>query len=232
MHALLPPPSPGESDTLDAIGSSFFATLTRDGNPVFHALAGAVAALFLVLLVRWVRREVRKDRQEQAEGDARHARALSLLPPSDDREWVRVPAHLRVEVKHERGRHGVFYEPCETQNVSAGGLSFLTQFPPPPGTRLWMSLDLGERRPLALSGVVTRTEPSPTASATHLVAVKLGPIDARAREHLVRWVAREETRRIAEAQRGRLCAVCHRPLANSATNTHASCARAGDAQAS
>jgi hypothetical protein len=225
MLAAFAEETPSQTDTLNGIGHAFFATLDRDGRPAFAGAATVVALALIVLLIRWVRREARRDRIEQAALDARHQTALSEAPAGDDhREWIRVPAHVRMTLQHTDGHHRFFYEDCETQNVGAGGLAFLSHTPPPSGLPLHFTIDLGEKRPISLQGIVVRVESPSTPDAPSLVAVKLGPITPAEREHVVRWVSHEETREIAEAHRGRLCSFCGRPLAEGAGETHSSCA--------
>jgi hypothetical protein len=223
MSAIFVQPSSTETVALDGIAHAFFSTLDRDGGPRLE-LAGAVVVLVLLaLLVRWVRRDSLRDRVKQDALDARHTAAIAVVG-HEQRHWVRVPARLRLAVKHEPAHHLPFSEHCETVNLGGGGLAFSTQAPPEAGVPIQFALDLGEKRPLALEGVVVRIEPLASTGAGYLVAVKLGPITAGAREEIIRWVAHEETREIAEARRGRLCSICRRPLAEDAGNVHSACA--------
>jgi hypothetical protein len=225
-------PTPSSNDTLDGITHAFFSSLDRDGGPIVQVLAVALLGAFAVLLVRWLRRENRRERLERELLDERHA-AVSLQPPAPERrEWMRVAAHLPISILHPEGHRGPFFEDCETQNVSGGGLSFLTHAPSPRGTPLSFTLNLGEKRPLSLRGVVTRTEPPTAPGAPHLVALQLGPIAVTDRERIVRWVTHEESRELAEARRGRLCSVCKRPLADPSREVHSACASAAAKDAS
>jgi hypothetical protein len=216
--------APSQTETLDRIGRAFFAALDRDGGPVPSvALAVTVVVLF-VWLVRWVQREARRDRVEREALDAEHERALSeMATGSERRRWFRVPAQLRVRVQGEDRRHRPRHEDCETRDVSEAGVAFLSHTPPAPGRPLRFTLDLGDKRPLSLQGVVVRTEPPPAAGAASLVAVTLGPFALGDRERLAQWVAREEAREIAQMRRGPVCAVCGRPLADGAGEVHPTC---------
>jgi hypothetical protein len=224
MLAVLVQPSPSETDTLNGIAHAFFSAAGRDAGPGFELAGAAVVLVSFVLLVLWVRREARTDRVEREALDGRHAATLSDAGAGDERrEWVRVPAHLHLAVKHEHGHRGPFYETCETQSLGGGGLAFSTHTPPSPGVPIRFTLDLGEKRSLPLQGIVARVEPPPAEGAAHRVAVRLGPITAADREHIIRWVAHEEVREIADAHRGRLCSVCTRPLADDAEEMHSAC---------
>jgi hypothetical protein len=229
MHTIVahPPVVPSETEVLDGIGRAFFGTLEHDGGLGFQLAAGVVVLALLTLLVRWVRREALLERIAQEALDARHAATMSETGIGDERrEWVRVPAHVQLAVRREHGHHGPFYEPCETENLSGGGLSFFTRTPPALGASLQFTIDLGERSTLPLEGIVVRIEPPRGEGGAQLVAVKLDPITSREREHVIRWVAHEEVREIADARRGRLCVVCRRPLADDAGEVHTACATA------
>jgi hypothetical protein len=119
-----------------------------------------------------------------------------------------------------RERFDVF----ETQNVGGGGLAFLSDKPPARGTHLDVTLDLGAGRPLVLHGAVIRVDPPCSPEAPSLVAFRFGDVEPATRERLVRWIAEEEVREIAEARRDRLCACCGRPLADSHEEMHSTCA--------
>jgi hypothetical protein len=217
---------PSKAETLDQIGAAFRAALERDGSVSVVAALSLVSLVLVALTVRWIAREARKDRIERQALDARHVAVMSSLPPrTEQREWVVVPAHLRLSL-HRTTEHGrVVYEDVESQSVSAGSIEFLSHAPPAKWDAIWFTLFLGEGWPLSLRGVVESVESSAVPRAAALVTVKLGPISNLDREHLVRWVAQEDARRIAEARRGRVCAVCERPLADDRAKTHATCSR-------
>lgn len=225
MSAAFAQPLPSQTDALDGIGRAFFATLHRDGSPAY-ALAGALVTLLMViLLVRWVQQEVRRERLDQDAIDANHAATMSEVSTTRERrEWVRVAAHLRLTLQHKDAHRGFTYEECETRSVSGDAITFLCHAPPAPGIPLHFTVDLGEKWPRSLRGVVVRTEPPAYPDARSLVVVKLGPITAREREHLVRWVVHEETQELARARQGRLCPCCARPLAEDAGERHSTCA--------
>ncbi len=218
------PTSPGESQALHGIREAFFAALEQDRSPGVIALMAIMFVALVVASVRWLRREERREQSEHAELEERRRIVASMAPTRVERRaWVRVPGHLTMTVFHDaapRPRVDTF----ETQNVGAGGLAFLTHEPPRMGHRLEFSLDLGEKTGLSLHGVVVRVESPPATDAASLVALRLGGIDSRAREHLMKWIATEEVREIAEARRGRACARCGRPLADSAFEMHSTCA--------
>jgi PilZ domain len=227
MYAAVVPShvDPSETEILDGIGRAFATTLQRDGGLGFQLAAGVVVLALFVLLLRWVRREVLAERIARQVLDARHSAVMSQAGSDDEqREWVRVPAHLHMAVRHERSHHRPVYESCETENIGGGGLAFSTRTPPALRARIQFTLDLGERTSLPLRGIVVRVEPPAAVAAAHLVAVELGPITGAEREHIVRWVAHEETRELRAAHRGRLCVVCKRPLADGATERHSGCA--------
>lgn len=223
MFAVVAPPPPSPTIALDGIGEAFRATLDRDGGSVVGVAGAILALIFFVLLLRSVRREIRKERAEQAARDAQHAAAQAeAAARTERREWVRVAAHLQMMLRQTDG-HRVYYGSRETQNLSGGGVAFLSHVRPALGVPLELILDLGEKRPLSLMGIVVRVEPRPASGAPFLVAVRFGPIATVEREQVVRWVAREMGREIAITRRGRLCTCCHRPLSDSAGETHATC---------
>jgi hypothetical protein len=165
---------------------------------------------------------------EQDAREAQRETALSEAPAGGEyrerREWVRVRAHLRMRLQHTDAHQRSFNEDCETRNIGGGGVAFLSRTPPGPGFPVHFTLDLGEKWPISLQGVVMNVEPPQDPDSPSLVAVKLGPITPADREHVVRWVTNEETREIAEAHRGRLCSRCGRPLADGAGEMHSTCA--------
>jgi len=217
--------TPSVTDTLEGIGRAFYASFDREGAGAFGVVSALVIGVLLVVLIWWVLRESRREQTEQALLDARHDTAVSTVASGvDPRVWVRVPAHLRMTVQRRDGRDKLYYDECETQNVSAGGIELLSHAPPPEGLAIQFTLDLREKWPIPLRGIVARVDPALIAGAPSLVAVKLGPISTRERDRLVRWVAREQRREIAEARRGRVCACCRRPLADDASDMHTTCA--------
>jgi len=196
MLFVLAQPLPAQTPTLQGIGSAFFATLDRDGGPAF-ALVCLLGSLAVVALLRWVSREARQERGEQEALDARHLAALADAADHDRRAWARVPAHVHLTVQHpDRQHHRFYYEDCETRSVSAGSLEYVSPTPPPSGAPLRLSLDLGDKWPLSLRGVVLRA--APVASGSSLVVVQLGPITPADREHLARWVTHEQVRELAQ----------------------------------
>jgi hypothetical protein len=220
------PASTRDAEALDGIRQAFFTALARDGSPGVVVAMMLVIALLVVASVRWLRREQRREQRERLVLEEQHQAACAEASAHlERRAWVRVPGHLAMTVVREttpRPRFDTF----ETQNIGAGGLAFLAHEPPRTGTRLEFTLDLGERSELGLDGVVVRVDPSPTAStdAASLVAVRFGAIGNAAREHLMKWIAEEEVREIAETRKGRPCAVCGRPLADNANAMHSTCA--------
>lgn len=216
--------TPSEMDTLDRIGAAFHSRLDRDGAAPVVVILGLVTLILVALFVRWIRREAREDGLEREALDARHRVAMSTTPPpGKTRRWVHVPAHLRLSL-HRTSEHGrVMYEDYETQSVSAAEVAFLSRTHSAKGSSLWFTLYLGEKWPLSLRGVVSSVEPSSAAGGASLVTVTLGPISNLDTEHLVRWVAHEDGRRVADARRGRVCAVCGRPLVDDKAEKHATC---------
>jgi hypothetical protein len=236
MVAVLDPPTSVASETLDAIGRAFFATPGRQGGLIV-VVAGALACVvLLVVLVRWVRRETRKERLEAKATQARHEAALAdaaaqpqpAQDPGHDRDangekWARVDAHVRMTLEHVDRHQHVTFEDCETQSLSGGAVAFLTRHPPAEGTPLQFTLDLHEGWPLWLHGVVGHVEAAHDPDAPALVEVKLAAVAPAAQEHLARWVTHEELRTIASTRRGRMCPRCGRPLADGAGETHPTC---------
>jgi hypothetical protein len=141
----------------------------------------------------------------------------------EQREWVRVPAALDVKVKHTSGSRRYFDPECRTRDLSGGGVGIFSSRPPPPGESVEFTLDLKDRPPLSLRGVVVRVEPPIAYGEPALVGVKLGPIAETDRDAVVRWVARESTRAAARAREGRVCPVCGRTLADPALEVHPGC---------
>ncbi len=211
--------------SMDAIGRAVLASLEHNGGPAFSVPALAILAALGVLLVRWVRRDVTAERAEQEKRDALHSVALSEVREGRNRrEWVRVPAQVPMTLQHADVRRSLFFEECETVDLSGGGVSYRTLSPPVPGDCLEFTLNLGEPRPMSLRGIVVRVEAARSAEVASLVGVRLGPLRDKDREHLVRWVAREERRGLAEARRGSPCAYCGRPTEDASMQVHPTCA--------
>ncbi len=229
-------PGSSEASTLEGIGRAFSSAMdTR--SPVAMVLIGLLTVALAVVAVRWQRQAARAAKVE-AEAEAereerRQAIVAELAACPEKREWVRVPAHLRLELAELDAHDHIQVRTYETLNVSGGGLAFLAHDPFVVGALLELKLDLGEGRPLALPGVIRRTEPGFDAQAASLVVMAFGAVDNATRERLIRWIAKEEVREIAEAHRGRVCSVCGRPLADTATGAaHGTClAQAERAQA-
>jgi len=221
---------PSERDVLDGIGAAFSASIDRDGSVWVVAALVVIGVILFFALVRWLVREVRMERAERAELDARHEAALrAAAAVGQRREWLRVSAHLRLTLQRIDARGRIVFDDTETQNVSAGGVAFLAHDPPDLDTSLEFSLYLDEAWPLALRGRVTAVEAGDVPSAPSLVAVRLGPITDIERERLIKWVAHEHARQIADSRRGRVCALCKRPLADDTLDMHATCAARADA---
>jgi len=219
-------PATPSGDVLNGIGHAFFATLARDGGVRFSAAAALATAALVAWLLYWVRRETRRDREEQAVLDARHASAMAEAAASDPgREWVSVQARRPMTVQHPLPGGRFSYEKCETLSISGGSLTFLSRAAPARGAPLHFTVDLGERSPLSLRGIVRRVEPAVVGEAAARIEVSLGPITETDREHLARWIALEEDREIVEMRRGRLCPSCGRPLADDASEVHSTCMR-------
>lgn len=233
---------PSETSTLEGIGSAFSSALDSR-SPVAIVLIAVIVVVLGVSALRWHRestRAAKADAEADVEREARRQAVIAELSARRElRQWVRVPAHLRLELA-ELDAHGhLRVREFETLNVSGGGLAFLSHDPFATGALLEFKLDLGEGRPLVLPGVIRRTEPGPDADAASLVVLSFGAVDNATRERLVRWVAKEMVREIAEANRGRVCTVCGRPLADTSVSpAHFTClaqaerAKAAEAKAS
>ena len=227
LPSILEPPTAPPPDDLDDIGRAFFAALDRDGGPVFSVIATVLILILAGALVWWLRRESRREREQQRALNERHAAALAEAESrAEQRQSIRVRAHVPIALRHTSGPRRSVVERCETQNVSGPGVAYLSHRPPPPGAPLRFSLDLGGGTPVALRGVVTRVEPPSASGAPALVAVRLGPTATRESEHVARWVAQQQAREIHLARRGRACTLCGRPLADGAGETHSACAAA------
>jgi len=219
--------NPEESDPLQGISRSFFASLERDGGGAIPAVLACVLVAVGVAVVVWLRKEARRLESEQRLLDAQHGAAVAAAAMHTERRaWVRVPAHLAMTVMHVDPQGRVRYQPFETQNISAGGLAFLSDKPPAKGAALELTLDLGERAALQLRGTVVRIEVAEASRAPALVALRLDVVPDAARERLMKWIAAEEVRELTEARKGRLCARCRRPLADTADVMHSTCASA------
>jgi hypothetical protein len=225
MPVAVPQPTPSRTDILDGISQAFFTTMSRDGSPRFLVLAAVLTATLLVWLLYWLRRETRRERLEQEAIGTRHEVAMSqVLASGAQRKWVSVAAHRPISVQHQ-GRGGrIWYEECETQSLSGDLVAFYSKVPRAPGLPLHFAVDLGEKSPLQMRGVVARVEPPAVPGGPSLLEVRLGPITDRDREHVVRWVTVEEEREIAKTRRGPLCASCGRPVADGAEGMHSTCA--------
>lgn len=219
------PTSAGQADTLRGISEAFSSALDRNASRGVGGILTVLAVALAFAIVRWVRREARRRRGEPpALDEAREAIASKPPPRPEHREWVRVPGHLRMTVLRTGANPRAHFDVFETQNLGGGGLAFLSHAPPARGTPLAFTLDLGERRSLAMRGVVVRVDPPPTPDSPSLVVLKFGEVDNATREHLMKWIAAEEVREIAEARRGHLCSRCSRPLADGAAEMHSTCA--------
>ncbi len=220
-------PSSSETSTLEGIGSAFASALDSR-SPVAIALIAVIVVVLGGAALRW-HRDAARVAEAEAEADvAREARRRAVIAElsarREQRQWLRVPAHLRLELAELDANDHLRVREFETLNVSGGGLAFLSHDPFPIGALLEFKLDLGEGRPLVLPGVIRRTEPGPAADAASLVVLAFGAVDNATRERLVRWVSKEVVREIAEANRGRVCSVCGRPLADtSASPAHFTC---------
>ena len=222
------PNTPSSSDMLQEITTSFFAALNRDGGPVFAVVFVLVVLVLAVSLMSWLRREIRRERIERAMLDARHMSATAGATTSckENRQSVRVPAHVPMTLRRGDGRGHVVYETCETQNISGDAVAFMSHTSPPCGLLVDFTIDLGEKRPVALRGAIRRVDAPRSPGDPALVVVALGPLSPSERQNMTRWVAHEETRALAERSRGRLCTVCSRPLAADVDTVHPACARA------
>jgi hypothetical protein len=223
MRAALAQPISSERDTLDGIGQAFSAAMAHDGGPIVVVVVAILVLAMAGWLFFWLLRETRRERSEQGALDARHEAARSTgSVVTQRREWLRVPAHVHMTVQHAQGGQRFWYEESETQNIGGGGVAFLSRTPPPPGCPVHFTLDLGERTPVSLRGVVVRVEPS-TPGKPSLVALKFGPCTAGEREQVVRWVAQEQESENEVARQGRPCPFCGRPLADEAMEAHSTC---------
>jgi hypothetical protein len=102
---------------------------------------------------------LRKENVAAAAFRARHEVAMAAAATdAEERTWVRVPAHVPMAVQRIDSHHQFFYEHLATHDLSAGAISFLCGVPPAPGEPIHFTLDLGEKWPLSLRGVVARTE--------------------------------------------------------------------------
>lgn len=217
--------SPRESDALDGISRAFFAALDQDGSDVVIGVWGTLAIAAACVIARWLRRDAETAQRERRDLEQRRERIASEAPPQlERREWARIGATVAMKIVRAGDTLRAPALVLETHDVGAGGLAFLSGEALRRGTRLNLTLDLGERRPLAVRAVVVRVSPPSRAGAPSLVAAKFSEIDSATRERLVRWVVAEERREIAHARRGRLCACCERPLADDAEGMHPTCA--------
>jgi hypothetical protein len=217
---------PSSDDSLEEIGRAFFQALDRQGGPAFGVAVLVVLVAFIVAAVRWLQRDTRRERAEREAIEARRLAALAEATPADgeQREWLRIPAALHLKLQQTEGPRKIVYADCTTKNVSAAGISFLSSRPPPPGRPVRFVLDLKEKYPLPLRGIVTRVDPPPVPGGESLVAVKLGPITEGEREQVVRWVTHESTRAVARVRQGKLCPRCGRGLPDDGSEVHATCA--------
>jgi hypothetical protein len=220
-------PSSSETSTLEGIGSAFSSALDSR-SPVAIALIAVIVVVLGIAGLRWHRdagRVAKAEAEADVEREARRQAVIAeLAARREQRQWVRVPAHLRLELAELDAHEHLRVREFETLNISGGGLAFLSHDPFPTGALLELKLDLGEGRPLAVPGVIRRTEPGPDAESASLVVLSFGAIDNASRERIIRWVAKEVVREIAEANRGRVCSVCGRPLADTSTSSaHFTC---------
>jgi hypothetical protein len=221
--------SPRESDVLDGISRAFFAALDRDGSDFVIGVWGALALAAAYVIAGWVRRDAQSVQRERRDLEARRERIASEAPPRlERREWARIGANVSMKIVRAGDTPRAPALALSTHDVGAGGLAFFSDEALRLGTRLSLTLDLGERRPLAVRAVVVRVSPPSRAGAASLVAVKFSEIDSATRERLVGWVVAEQRREIAHARRGRLCACCARPLADGAEDMHPTCAARAD----
>lgn len=220
-------PSSSETSTLEGIGSAFSSALDSR-SPVAIVLIAVIVVVLAVAGLRWHRDAARVAKAEAEADVEREARRQAVIAElgarREQRQWVRVPAHLRLDLAELDAQDHLRVREFETLNVSGGGLAFLSHEPFSTGALLEFKLDLGEGRPLVLPGVIRRTEPGPAPDSASVVVLTFGAIDNATRERLVRWVAKEVVREIAEANRGRVCSVCGRPLADTAASpAHFTC---------
>ena len=217
--------SPGESDTLDGISRAFFAALDQGSSELVLGVWGTLAVAAAYVVVGWLRGDAQVEKRERRELQRRRERIASEAPPRlERREWVRIPAKVKMKVAAASTGPLSPALTLKTNDLGGGGVSFFTDRAPRRGARLSLSLDLGERRPLAVRGVVVRVNPPPRPGAPSLVAVRFAEVAAGTRERLVHWIVAEERREIIVARRGRLCACCERPLADGPEDMHPTCA--------
>jgi hypothetical protein len=227
LLSMLVPPS-AASPELDSIGEAFFSALERDrGGPTVAGIGTAVAAVLFLVVIRWVRREAAREEIERVALEARYRAARKEADSHrDQRDWVRVASKVQATVSYPCGTRTI-REESQTRNLSAGGGAFTSLRPPAVGHTVDVALELGERRPLRLQAVVVRVEPPRRVGEPSVVGLRFLSVAARVHEKVVRWVTREQCRVLAEAQRGRVCLVCHRPIAGSRGDTHPACFVAG-----
>jgi hypothetical protein len=226
MSLLVVPPNEASAE-LDGIGHAFFAALDRDhGGPLVAAVTVALAVAGVVAVVRWLKREAETEQQLRAALEARHRAALmEASAKRDQREWIRVATRVAMKLTYGSNAH-IVKESCELRNLSAGGGAFTSERPPPPGHAVEVALDLGGPRPLTVSGIVVRVEPPTSSGEPSVVGMRFRDLPAPALEEVHRWVIHEQARELAEKRRGRICAMCQRPLADADGDTHPACATA------
>ncbi len=217
--------SPRESDVLDGISRAFFAALDQDGSDFVIGVWGALAIAAACVIACWLRRDAQSAQRERRDLEQRRERIASEAPPRlERRQWARIRANVGMKIVSAGDTSRAPALVLATHDVGAGGLAFFSGEALQRGMRLRLTLDLGERSPLAVRAVVVRANPPSRAGGASLVAAKFSEIDAATRERLVGWVAAEQRREIAHARRGRLCACCERPLADGAEDMHPTCA--------
>jgi hypothetical protein len=232
LSACLDEPPTAASSTLEGIGNAFSSAVAAH-SPV---AIGFFVVVGLVLTVTFLRgRRARAIVEEdlaraEEEREKLHLAAIAeLASRKERRQWVRVPASLQLHLAYLDTHQRLHLRDYETLNVGGGGVAFLSHDRFTVGTHLDFKLDIGEGRPLALPGVIGRIEPGPTAEAPSLVVLELRDIDNATRERLIKWVAKEEVREIAEAHLGRRCSLCQRPLADtSLAESHETCGAHAD----
>jgi hypothetical protein len=224
MSLLLVPPNEASAE-LDGIGHAFFAAVDRDhGGPIVAGVMVALAVVGVVAVVRWLKREAETEQELRALLEARHRAAIAEASTNrDQREWVRVATRVAMKLTYERNAH-VVKESCELRNLSAGGGAFTSERPPPPGQTVELALDLGGPRPLTVSGVVVRVEPPTSTSEPSVVGMRFRDLPPRTLEEVHRWVIHEQARELSAKRRGRICAMCQRPLAEADGDMHPACA--------
>ncbi len=218
-------PEPDSADEYRGISDAFAAALHHTFIPgaiaaVILAIAGCVAS---VAVVRWVRRERARGREQRRALEERR-RSEAAAASSERREFVRVPVRRSLSIPRSTAP-GAPRTVFETQDVSAGGLSFNSGTPPPVGTQLELvlDLDLEEHGDLALQGEVVRVQPSTAPRGPALVGVAFRGTASVTRNALLRWIAAEEIREIAHQRREPLCSVCRRPLGETGASMHPTC---------